>query len=150
MAPRSRGRFELTPAGPELRVGHLALAYQTLDGSETGYWDKQKHQWQVDNDYRDSVAEAIAVANKQAAPDLLEVPVEAPGVKTSLTPNSRNFLASSSGMIPPPKTAMSPAPRSFKSRITSGNSVMCAPDRMLNPTASTSSCTAASAIISGV
>lgn len=63
-----------------LRVGHLALAYQTLDRGETGYWDKQKHQWQVDNDYRDSVAEAIAVANKQAAPDLLEVPVEAPGV----------------------------------------------------------------------
>jgi hypothetical protein len=63
-----------------LRVGHLALAYQTLDGGETGYWDKQKHQWQVDDDYRDAVAQAIAVANKQAAPDLLEVPVEAPGV----------------------------------------------------------------------
>ena len=31
-----------------------------------------------------------------------------------------------------------------------GNSVMCAPDRMLRPMASTSSCRAASAIISGV
>lgn len=61
-----------------LRIGHLALAYQTLDRSETGYWDKQKHQWQVGNDYRDAVAEAIAVANKQAAPDLMEVPVTAP------------------------------------------------------------------------
>ena len=63
-----------------LRVGHVALAYQTLDRSETGYWDKQKQAWQADNDYRDAVAEGIAITNKQAAPDLLELPVEAPEV----------------------------------------------------------------------
>lgn len=63
-----------------LRVGHLALAYQTSDKSETGYWDKQKQAWQVDNDYRDAVSEDIAIVNKQAAPDLLEMPVEAPEV----------------------------------------------------------------------
>ncbi|HEY1992690.1 MAG TPA: DUF3450 family protein, partial [Gammaproteobacteria bacterium] len=28
-----------------LRVGHVLLAYQTLDRSETGYWDKQAHKW---------------------------------------------------------------------------------------------------------
>ena len=63
-----------------LRVGHLLLAYQTLDRSETGYWDKQGHKWQVDNSYKSVVADAIAVANKEAAPDLMELPVAAPEV----------------------------------------------------------------------
>ena len=63
-----------------LRIGHLALVYQTLDKSETGYWDKQKRAWQASNDYRDAVNRAIAVASKQAPPDLMEVPVEAPEV----------------------------------------------------------------------
>lgn len=63
-----------------LRVGHLLLAYQTLDRSETGYWDKQGHKWVQDNDYRSAVAQAIAVTNKQAPPDLMQLPVEAPEV----------------------------------------------------------------------
>jgi len=63
-----------------LRVGHLLLAYQTLDRSVTGYWDKQNHKWVTDNDYRDAVAQAIAVTNKQAPPDLMELPVAAPEV----------------------------------------------------------------------
>jgi|SRR6185312_1497528 len=61
-----------------LRVGHLLLAYQTLDKSETGYWDKEGHKWQVANDYRNAVADAITVANKEAAPNLMELPVQAP------------------------------------------------------------------------
>lgn len=63
-----------------LRVGHLLLAYQTLDGSVTGYWDKAGRKWTVDNDYKSGVAEALAIANKQAAPDLMQLPVEAPEV----------------------------------------------------------------------
>jgi choline dehydrogenase len=34
MAPRSRGRFELTPAGPELHVGHLAADADAADMAE--------------------------------------------------------------------------------------------------------------------
>ncbi|HET7921327.1 MAG TPA: DUF3450 domain-containing protein [Gammaproteobacteria bacterium] len=63
-----------------LRVGHLVLAYQTLDRAETGYWDKQKQQWVVDSKYEDAVTEGIAIANKQAAPDVLKLPVTAPEV----------------------------------------------------------------------
>jgi len=63
-----------------LRVGHVLLAYQTLDKSETGYWDKQGRKWQVANDFKSAVADAIAVANKEAAPDLMELPVAAPEV----------------------------------------------------------------------
>ena len=63
-----------------LRVGHVLLAYQTLDKSETGYWDKQAHKWQVDNSYKGAVADALAVANKESAPNLMELPVPAPEV----------------------------------------------------------------------
>jgi len=63
-----------------LRVGHLLLAYQTLDRSITGYWDKQGHKWVQDDSYRNAVAQAIAITNKQAPPDLMELPVSAPGV----------------------------------------------------------------------
>jgi hypothetical protein len=60
-----------------LRLGHLLLVYQTLDRGETGYWDRQKHQWQVANRYADAVAEGIAMANKQGVPVLLPLPVPA-------------------------------------------------------------------------
>jgi len=78
-------RGEVSDAGKTrtvnfLRVGHLLLAYQTLDKSETGYWDKAAHKWQVANDYRNAVSDAIGVANKEAAPDLMELPVQAPEV----------------------------------------------------------------------
>jgi hypothetical protein len=78
-------RGEVTDGGKArtvnfLRVGHLLLAYQTLDKSETGYWDKDAHKWQVDNGYKNAVADAIAIANKEAAPNLMELPVQAPGV----------------------------------------------------------------------
>lgn len=63
-----------------LRIGHLLLAYQTLDHGETGYWDRQKHAWVVDNDYANAVREGIAMANRQATPDLLALPVPAPEV----------------------------------------------------------------------
>ncbi len=57
---------------------------------------------------------------------------------------------SSSGMIPPPNTSMSPAFDARSRSITAGKSVMCAPDMMDRPMASTSSWTAALTIISGV
>ena len=54
-----------------LRIGRVALLYQTLDGEETGYWDKEKKAWEVDNEYREAVKEGIEVATKQGAPELL-------------------------------------------------------------------------------
>ena len=57
-----------------LRAGRVALLYQTLDGSETGYWDAGARKWVADDDYE----EAIRVARRDGAPDLLTVPVPAP------------------------------------------------------------------------
>jgi hypothetical protein len=61
-----------------VRLGRVALMYQTPDGNETGYWDAASKKWVVDNGYSSDVREAIRVAKKQGAPDLLWVPVQAP------------------------------------------------------------------------
>ena len=61
-----------------LRVGRAGLLYQTLDGRETGYWSASARQWVVDDDYRHSFKEGIAVARKTRAPEMLVIPVPAP------------------------------------------------------------------------
>ena len=61
-----------------LRMGRVALMYQTLDGEETGYWDAEKKGWVVANEYREAMKAGIKVATKQGAPELVEAPVHAP------------------------------------------------------------------------
>ncbi|MFM7784284.1 MAG: DUF3450 domain-containing protein [Gammaproteobacteria bacterium] len=61
-----------------VRLGRIALLYQSLDGQETGYWDADQKKWVVDNSYAAAVAEARRVARKDGPPDLLTVPVPAP------------------------------------------------------------------------
>ena len=75
------GKLEGDAAGRSvkfLRVGRVTLCYQTLDGTETGYWDKEKKGWVVDNSYRAAVKQGFAVALKQGAPELIQAPVPAP------------------------------------------------------------------------
>jgi hypothetical protein len=61
-----------------VRLGRISLMYQTPDGEETGYWDQQQRQWVRDDGYGHEVKEALRVAKKIGAPDLLTVPVPAP------------------------------------------------------------------------
>jgi hypothetical protein len=61
-----------------VRLGRVALLYQTLDGAETGYWNAEKKDWVQDNSYAAAVAEARRVAEKDGPPNLLTVPVPAP------------------------------------------------------------------------
>jgi hypothetical protein len=61
-----------------VRLGRISLMYRTLDGNETGYWDAQQKNFVQDNSYRDVVREALGVARKEGAPDLIRVPVPAP------------------------------------------------------------------------
>jgi hypothetical protein len=58
-----------------LRVGRVALLYQTPDGKETAYWDQTKREWVIDSHYSDGVRDGLKVARKQTSPDLLIVPV---------------------------------------------------------------------------
>lgn len=61
-----------------LRVGRVSLMFQTLDGKETGYWDAANKAWTIDNSYESAMAHGLKVAKKQAAPEVLVVPVAAP------------------------------------------------------------------------
>jgi len=62
-----------------LRLGRLGLYYLSLDESEAGYWDKQENKWQIlPDDYRSAISQGIRIAKKQAAPDLLQLPLPAP------------------------------------------------------------------------
>ena len=62
-----------------LRIGRVAMLYQTLDGKECGYWDKVQKTWKgLPDDYNSSIAEGILIADKQSPPDFINVPVSAP------------------------------------------------------------------------
>ena len=61
-----------------LRVGRVALMYQTKDMEETGRYNPENGEWEVVNDYRDAVLKGLRIAKKQAAPDLLIMPINAP------------------------------------------------------------------------
>jgi tetratricopeptide (TPR) repeat protein len=62
-----------------LRVGRVALLYTTLDGSEAGAWDQRAREWvALPSEYRDSIRQAVRIARKQAAPDLVRLPILAP------------------------------------------------------------------------
>lgn len=63
-----------------LRVGRVVLAYQTLDRSESGFWDKTSGQWTaLDDSYRREIADGLRIARRQMAPRLLELPIPAAG-----------------------------------------------------------------------
>lgn len=62
-----------------LRVGRVALMYQTLDGEQLGVWDSQSQQFvALDSSYKSKLAQALRIAREQAAPDLIKIPVAAP------------------------------------------------------------------------
>jgi len=63
-----------------LRIGRVALLYQTLDGQRTGRWNPAAGEWQsLGNDYRAAVEKGLQVASEQAPPDLLRAPLTASG-----------------------------------------------------------------------
>jgi hypothetical protein len=62
-----------------LRVGRIALIYQTADGKSSGVWDQPSRKWQsLGNEYKNQIKFGLQIANKQVAPDLVLVPVDAP------------------------------------------------------------------------
>lgn len=62
-----------------LRIGRLALYYQTADQSATRRWDRDANAWvDVDGRDRNQVRYGLRIADQQVAPDLLMLPVAAP------------------------------------------------------------------------
>lgn len=60
-----------------VRVGRVALLYLTADGTEAGYWDAERGEWVVDNDYQSVISKALRMARKELAPDVIEIPIPA-------------------------------------------------------------------------
>jgi vacuolar-type H+-ATPase subunit I/STV1 len=62
-----------------LKVGRIALVYQTSDGAETGSWNSQANQWETLGDsYQTPVRNGIRMARKQLSVDMLTLPVAGP------------------------------------------------------------------------
>jgi hypothetical protein len=67
-----------------LRLGRVALLYQTLDTEESGRWDESSKSWvKLDDSYRRAIQQGLRIARKQTAPDLIRVPVPSPEQATS-------------------------------------------------------------------
>jgi len=63
-----------------LRIGRVALLYQTVGGEHTGSWDAAQGAFVElpPATYQKQVLDGLKIARKQVAPDLLVVPVAAP------------------------------------------------------------------------
>lgn len=63
-----------------LRVGRIALLYQTTDTENSGAWDKRDHAWVPleSGEYRRAIMNGLRIARKEAAIDLLNLPIPAP------------------------------------------------------------------------
>lgn len=77
-----RGTLKLADHSSEvefLRVGRVALMYQSLDGKRIGAWNSETKQWQqLGAAYSRDIRQGLKVAKKQAAPELLTLPILAP------------------------------------------------------------------------
>lgn len=61
-----------------LRIGRISLYYQRLDGSETGFWNNTDKRWEVlPSEYRNPIRQGLRIARKEAAPDLITLPIKA-------------------------------------------------------------------------
>jgi hypothetical protein len=63
-----------------LRIGRVALVYQTTDGAISGAWDKSGRAWTdlPPGEYDGAIRKGIRIAKKQATIDLLNMPIPAP------------------------------------------------------------------------
>jgi hypothetical protein len=78
-----KGTIDLGGAEREvnfLRVGRIALVYQTTDGALSGAWDNATRNWVElpSGDYDAAIRKGIRIAKKQATIELLNMPVAAP------------------------------------------------------------------------
>lgn len=63
-----------------LRMGRIALAYQTTDGAQSGAWDNANRSW-VElpaGEYNAAIRKGIRISKKQASMELLKMPIAAP------------------------------------------------------------------------
>ena len=64
-----------------LRIGRIALLYQSDNGELNGAWNQQTRAWESlkPEEYKNNILNGLKIARKQVAPDLLMVPVMSTG-----------------------------------------------------------------------
>lgn len=59
-----------------LRVGRLAMFYQSLDGTQRGRWNGESGSWEsLPGEYAGQIQQGIRIARSQVAPDLIRLPL---------------------------------------------------------------------------
>jgi len=62
-----------------LQVGRTGLYYQTLDGTNSGYWDKSAGNWvELDASHNEGITSAIRITQGKESKDLMRLPIAAP------------------------------------------------------------------------
>lgn len=62
-----------------LRFGRAVFAYASLDGESFGVWDQDARAWvELDPSFGHGIRRGLRIARKQAPPDLVFLPIEAP------------------------------------------------------------------------
>jgi len=63
-----------------LRIGRIGLLYKTRDAEEYGAWDQAARAWTTldKSEYSNAIDEGLRVAKKQAAPQLIRIPLPQP------------------------------------------------------------------------
>jgi hypothetical protein len=63
-----------------LRVGRVGLYFQSDDAAITGWWNAQAGSWELlDSENRNEIRKGLRMARQLIAPELLLLPVPAPG-----------------------------------------------------------------------
>lgn len=65
--------------GDFLRIGRVLLAFQTPDRTKTQVWNKNAGQWESADEFSGEITKGLRMAMKQAAPDMLRLPVSSAG-----------------------------------------------------------------------
>lgn len=66
-----------------LRVGRIALLYQTTDTELSGAWDQDSRSWVAldAGEYRNAIMKGLRIARNEASIDLMNLPIAAPEAK---------------------------------------------------------------------
>jgi hypothetical protein len=66
-----------------LKIGRIALIYQTADRETNGVWDQTNRQWVTieDEAFRNHIAKGLQIARDQVAPDIIMIPLVASEIK---------------------------------------------------------------------
>jgi hypothetical protein len=61
-----------------LRMGRLAMFYQSLDGESVGWWNNQSKMWEpIDDSFARGIRRALAMARGEKIVELIQVPIGA-------------------------------------------------------------------------